>query len=118
MIRINELRLPLDSDEKELVALAAKALRCPRSKIVSLQIQKKAVDSRKKENVHFVFNVNVTLDGDEDAILAAARNPKAEKTEGYTYEAPALNRKSQLRPVVVGFGPAGPELTFSRPRRT
>lgn len=107
MIRINELKLPLDSDEKELVALAAKALRCPRSKIVSLQIQKKAVDSRKKENVHFVFNVNVTLDGNEDAILAAARNPKAEKTEGYTYEAPALNRKSQLRPVVVGFGPAG-----------
>lgn len=107
MIRVNELKLPLNSDERELAALAAKSLRCPRNKIQSVEIIKKAIDSRKKENVHFVYNVQVILDGDEDAVLAACRNPKAEKATVTEYVAPPLRRTSSLRPVVVGFGPAG-----------
>ncbi len=107
MIRVNEIKLSLDSNECELAAAAAKALRCPLSKIHSVEIVKKAVDSRKKENVHFVYNVNVALNGDEDAVLAACRNPKAEKAQITEYFAPPMRRTSTLRPVIVGFGPAG-----------
>ena len=46
MIKINEIKLPLDSDEGALRRAAAKALRCKEDKIKSLQITKKAVDSR------------------------------------------------------------------------
>ena len=107
MIKINELKLPLDSDEKELKALAAKALRCSAGKITDLEITKKAVDSRKKDNIFFVYNVNVTLDGDEDSILASCRNPKVEKGDKVVYSAPPLRRTSKLPPVIAGFGPAG-----------
>lgn len=107
MIRVNELKLSLDSDEKELRSLAAKALRCAPAKIANLEIVKKAVDSRKKNDVHFVYNVNVSLDGDEELVLAKAHNPKAEKVEIKEYEMPELRRKSTLPPVIVGFGPAG-----------
>ena len=107
MLRINELKLPLDSDGSELIALAAKALRCPKNKITGIEIAKKAVDSRKKDDIYFVYNVNVTVDGDEDALLRNCRNSKVEKGKEIIYEPPALRRTSKLRPVIAGFGPAG-----------
>ena len=47
MIRINELKLPLDEDEQELYRLAAKALKIGERHIRELTICKKSVDCRK-----------------------------------------------------------------------
>ncbi|MBQ4244432.1 MAG: hypothetical protein II702_05910 [Clostridia bacterium] len=107
MIKINEIKLPLESDEGALLQSAAKALRCSPKKITGIEIAKKAVDSRKKDNIYFVYNVNVTVDGDEDSLIASCRNPKVEKGVKYEYSAPELRRTSKLRPVIAGFGPAG-----------
>ncbi len=107
MLRINELKLPLDSDESELLTLAAKALRCPKRKITGINIAKKAVDSRKKDDIYFVYNIDVFVDGDEEILLRNCRNSKVEKGREIVYTAPALRRTSKLRPVIVGFGPAG-----------
>ena len=107
MIKINEIKLSLDSGEAELRAAAAKILRCRPEKIKSLQIAKKAVDSRKKDNVYFVYNVYAELDGDEASIVAHAKNSKVESYTPYTYEMPEIRRTSALRPVIIGFGPAG-----------
>ena len=107
MIKINEIKLPLDSDEGELRSLAAKALRCSADKIESLEIAKKAVDSRKKDNIVFVYNVLVALRSDESAVLANCRNPKAEAFEYEQVPVPQVRRVSALRPVIIGLGPAG-----------
>ena len=79
MLRINEIKLSLDSDESELLTLAAKALRCPERKITGIEIVKKAIDSRKKDDIYFVYNINVTLDGDENTVLKKCRNSKVEE---------------------------------------
>ncbi|MGN0572898.1 MAG: hypothetical protein ACI4IX_03055, partial [Acutalibacteraceae bacterium] len=107
MIKINEIKLPLDSDESELRRAAAKALRCKETKIKSLSIVKKAVDSRKKDNIRFVYNVTVEVDSDEAALIAHAGNSKVEAAEPYRYEMPEIRRTSTLRPIIAGFGPAG-----------
>lgn len=107
MIKISEIKLPLDSDEKELRTAAAKALRCKEERITSLRIAKKAVDSRKKDNVFFVYNVYAEVDSDEAAIIAHSRNSKVEAYTEYKYVMPPVRRKSTLRPVIAGFGPAG-----------
>ena len=107
MIKINEIKLPLDSDEGALRRAAAKALRCKEEKIKSLQITKKAVDSRKKDNIFFVYNVSVEVDSDENAVVAHAKNPKVETGVPYRYEMPEIRRTSTLRPIIAGFGPAG-----------
>ena len=78
MIKISEIKLPLDSDERALLTAAAKALRCKEEKIKSVQITKKAVDSRKKENVFFVYNVYAEVDGDEEAVITLERLLKEE----------------------------------------
>lgn len=107
MIRINQIKLPLDAGESELRAAAAKILRCPARRILTLEVARRAVDSRKKNDVYFVYNVNVTVDGDEDALIAKAKDGKAEKYTPFRYDLPENRRTSSLRPVVVGFGPAG-----------
>ncbi len=116
MIKVNEIKLPLDADESELRTLAARALRCSADSIASVEIAKKAIDSRKKDKIVFVYNVLVSLHGDEGSVLAKSGNPKAEMFEYIQSEAPAVRRVSSLRPVIIGFGPAGlfAALTLSR----
>lgn len=107
MIRINELKLPLSADESELKSLAAKALKINQNHITNLEICKKSVDCRKKDDIKFIFSVDVGLDFDEDKALTRINNPKISKTEKYEYKLPEIKRRSTLRPVIVGFGPAG-----------
>ena len=99
--------MPLDAGTKELTAAAAKALRCPARRILSLEVARRSIDSRKKEDIRFVYHVNVTVDGDEDEFIARAKPGKAEKYTPFSYALPPCRRVSSLRPVVVGFGPAG-----------
>lgn len=107
MIKINEIKLPLDSDESDLRNLAAKALRCNQNLISDIKIARKAVDSRKKDNVCFVYNLIVSLKCDEESVLKHSHNSKAALYEQSVYEAPENKRTSAFRPVIVGFGPAG-----------
>ena len=107
MIRINELKLSLDDDESKLKILAAKALKIPESRIESLSIAKKSVDSRKKNNLHFVYSVDVTVSGNEEKVLAKSGCKKALVVEPFSYSVPENKRNGSFRPVVAGFGPGG-----------
>lgn len=107
MIRINEIRLPLDSEEAELRKKAAKALRINEKYIKTLTIFKKSVDARKKDDIHFTYSVDVTLSLDEEQIASKCKSNKVMITKPYHYELPQNNRVSKYRPVIVGFGPAG-----------
>lgn len=107
MIRIREIRQSLDADRDDLLRAAAKALHLEPRQIQSLTLVRRSIDSRKKEDVHFRFTVDVAVDGDEDRILAKTNNPKVEKAHDPVYAMPENRRVSSLRPVIVGFGPAG-----------
>ena len=109
MLRINEIKLPLDyEDEKrDLSVQAAKALKLNTADITSLEIVKKSIDSRKKNDIKFVFSVDVCVSGDENAVASRFDGKKVQLVEKYSYTLPECKRNSSLRPVVVGFGPAG-----------
>ncbi len=107
MIRINEIKLPLEADENALLQAAAKALRCAKRDITSLTVAKKSLDSRKKDNLFFVYSVDVTVNGDEAETLNRSKNKKAMIIEPFSYTLPENKRKSNLRPIVAGFGPGG-----------
>lgn len=107
MIRINEIKLSLEAEQDELLSAAAKALKIAKRRILSLSVMRKSLDSRKKDNLFFVYSVDVTVDGDEDEILSHSRNPKAAVIEPFNYIMPENKRHSSYRPVVAGFGPGG-----------
>ncbi len=67
-------------------------------------IYKKAIDARRKDDIHFVFSVVVKSDNEEN-ILKRVKNAK--RFDNKSYEYPVLKREMKSRPVVVGSGPAG-----------
>ena len=107
MIKITELKLPLSMNDRSLLHAAAAALRCGEQRIVSLRLTKKAVDSRKKDNIFFVCNVEAEVSGDEAELARKSRSNKVSIAKPYVYEEPPLRRNSVFRPVIAGFGPAG-----------
>lgn len=106
MLKINQIKLPLTADEHDLRRAAGKALRLDENRIRTLRVTKKAVDSRKKDNIFFVYNVEVDVDGDENAILKHCGSG-VETVKKVDFTPPEVKRTSELRPVIVGFGPAG-----------
>lgn len=106
MIRIQEIRLELGESEKVLYSRAAKILRIQVQAIEKLTVYKKSVDARKKSHVFFSYTVDVTAKN-EEKIVASCQNPKVQLVTPKVYTLPENKRKSNLRPVIVGFGPAG-----------
>lgn len=106
MLRISEIKLDLDCDFHDIEDAAAKVLKINKNRILKTEIFKQSVDCRKGE-VKFVYTADVTVDGDEDKILASISSNRVIKSEKYSYSIPQSNRKSTLPPVVAGFGPAG-----------
>jgi uncharacterized FAD-dependent dehydrogenase len=107
MIRVNDLKLPLDHESGDILKAAAKTLKISEKSITDWHIYKKSVDSRKKPDIYFSYSVDVTVSGDEETILRNIPSNKALTVTQYAYEMPENRRKSTLRPVVIGFGPSG-----------
>ena len=59
MIRVGNIRVPLDADFSDIQGIAAKKLKIPREKIISAVLSKKSVDARKKSDVHFIISLDI-----------------------------------------------------------
>jgi len=105
MIRIRDIILPPEHDKNTLLYCASQALKVRASEIASLQIYKRSLDARKKPELYWVYTVDVTLRKGERQLVKQLRNKKITYEEPYYYKVPKCN--SDIRPVVVGFGPAG-----------
>ena len=75
MIRIRDLSLPPDGDMAQLVQAAARQLRISPNEIKQLDLKKKSVDARKKNDVRIIYTVDVVVKGREDKILKMAGQP-------------------------------------------
>ncbi|MGN1117066.1 MAG: NAD(P)/FAD-dependent oxidoreductase [Acutalibacteraceae bacterium] len=107
MIRVNEIKMPLSHTKEDLIKKTARALKLSVGDITELSVYKKSIDSRKKDDIYFVYAVDVVLCVSEDKVLSKLPENKASMVEKYEYEMPENKRRSSFRPVVVGFGPAG-----------
>lgn len=107
MIRINQLKLPVDHTEEALWSKAAKTLKLPVKEIESLKIIKQSVDARKKEELHFTYTVDVKVPN-EKTVLHKVNNVNVILSEKKEYHFPVNGtEKMSSRPVIIGAGPAG-----------
>jgi len=107
MLRINQLKLPLEADEAELRGAASRLLGCSAEAIEKITLVRKAVDSRDKNNIFFVCNALAETGLDEQAVAARFPPDKVSIENGELPSPPVIARNSPLRPIVAGFGPAG-----------
>ncbi len=108
MLRLTEVRLPLEHLPEALTTAVLQRLKLAPADLLGLHIHKRSPDARKKSALQFVYSLDVEL-ADEAAVLARCKDdPHLKPTPDMAYkfvaQAPA---NLQLRPVVVGFGPAG-----------
>ena len=106
MIRIRDLALPLNGDLEQLRKRAARVLNVRPGAIHTLSIARQSIDARNKSDVHYVYTVDVTADGEEGLVRRAA-SPKAALYAPQPYQFPPVRRADGVPPVVVGMGPAG-----------
>ena len=99
--------IPPDADELDrLRRAAAKALGLEETP-KKIRIIRKALDARKKRNIHYVYSLEVQL-GDKSLEERLARRPGVEILSPAPRAAPRKGaRKLALPPVVIGSGPAG-----------
>ena len=107
MIRIRDISLPPDGDMARLVQAAARQLRISPNEIKHLDLKRRSVDARKKNDVRIIYTVDVAVKGREDKILKMAHCARASLAQDPVYHVPQPRSIPAQRPVIVGFGPAG-----------
>ena len=107
MIRIREISLPPEHSVSQLSYEAARALKISNSKVRRVRLVRRSVDARKKPDVRIVYTVDVAVDGNEAKILKQSGCKRASVAPVSYYKVPKPAGELKIRPVVVGFGPAG-----------
>ena len=108
MLRITELKLPLDHSESALKAAILFRLDISETDLTGFTISRRAVDARNKKHISLIYNLDVEL-RHEKAVLSRWQNdPKISLTPDTTYRFVAhAPDKLTERPIIIGFGPCG-----------
>ncbi len=108
MLRLTELRLPLDHAEGAIEAALCARLGLGESALLSLTITRRAWDARKRSAIELVYSVDFSV-ADEAALLRKHARDRAltvKPDTRYRQVARAPTAPSK-RPVVIGTGPCG-----------
>ncbi len=109
MLRITDLKLPLNHADEALPAAIRDRLRVTPRDLIRYTIARRAHDARDKMDIQLVYSVDVTLKN-EDAILTRFRKDRhVQRTPdtGYRFVTKGGASYTGPRPVVVGAGPCG-----------
>jgi uncharacterized FAD-dependent dehydrogenase len=109
MIRITELRLPLEHPPAALPAAICQRLGLASTDLRSFAVFKRSHDARKKSALTFIYTIDVAVDGEAALLDTFADDAKIGPTPdtSYHFVTPHRPAASATRPVIVGFGPAG-----------
>ena len=105
MIRIQNIRLPLDYTEDTLRRAAGQKLHLPFEKLRSVKLRKRSIDARKRDAIVFLATLDVKAEGDSKIIAKLKKDRDIALVTEKPYRVHIC--KSTERPVIVGFGPGG-----------
>ncbi|WP_266158654.1 NAD(P)/FAD-dependent oxidoreductase [Dyella silvatica] len=108
MLRITELRLPLDHTPEDLAAAALHKLRIPASDLLSHTVFKRSYDARKSKLMLLIYTLDLEVKNEAALLKKFADDHHVMVTPDTSYhfvgQAPA---NLAHRPIVIGFGPCG-----------
>jgi uncharacterized protein len=108
MLRLTELKLPLDHGEADLRAAVRERLRADDSEIAGMAVARRGYDARRRSAISLIYTVDVALRDEAALLRRVTGDPRIGPTPdtGYNFvtRAPA---GLVHRPVVIGCGPCG-----------
>jgi uncharacterized FAD-dependent dehydrogenase len=108
MLRLTDVKLPLDHPEGALRAAICQRLGVKDGELVNFSIFRRGYDARKKSAIHLIYTLDVEV-GNEAAVLKRLKGERTvmlspDTTYRFVAQAPA---ELPTRPVVIGTGPCG-----------
>lgn len=112
MLRLTDIKLPLDHAEEALVAAIRNKLHIGAKAIRGYSVFRRGYDARRRGAIELVYTLDVDV-SDEAALLQRfAGDPHVRPTPDMAYRFVANNKNPSVgerahRPVVIGMGPCG-----------
>jgi uncharacterized FAD-dependent dehydrogenase len=108
MLRITEIKLPLDHPEEAIASAIVKKLQILPEELLSHSIFKRSYDARKKAEILLVYIVDVETTQEKQLLQRFKKDPHVMVTPdtSYRYVAQAPSNLT-IRPIVIGTGPCG-----------
>jgi uncharacterized FAD-dependent dehydrogenase len=114
MLRLNEIKLPLDHPPEAIQEAIVEKLNIKPSQLDSFTIYKRSYDARKKSQILLIYQIDVLLNPElEQTLLATfSDNHFVRSTPDTSYQFVAqaeaeFPNQNQHRPIIIGFGPCG-----------
>jgi len=101
MLRLTDIKLPLDHRPEALKTAILKKLRLPPEALLDWRVFKRAHDARNRNAIVYIYTVDVTLKDESGAPRDARPTPDME------YKFVAHAPRDFQRPLVIGAGPCG-----------
>ncbi len=108
MLRLTELRLPIEHEDAALRAAVLRRLSLADKDLLSLAVFKRAADARKPSAIMWTYTLDLEV-ANEGAVLKRLRNDRNVSVTpdmAYRHET-RLGAPPRKRPVVIGAGPCG-----------
>ena len=111
MLRLTELRLPLEHAEDALRPAIVARLGVSDQDLVRFEIYKRAVDARKRKSILLVYTIDAELKHEDKVLKRLRTDPHVSAAPDMEYRfaarATPLSNARRKRPIVIGMGPAG-----------
>ncbi|WP_348699512.1 NAD(P)/FAD-dependent oxidoreductase [Duganella fentianensis] len=113
MLRINELKLPLNHAEADLPAAILKRLAITADDLLGFTVFKRSYDARKKSAIVLIYAINVEVRDEAEVLQRLHHDQHVMPAPDTSYkfvatpEQLAAAHAGQPRPVVIGTGPCG-----------
>lgn len=110
MLRLNEIKLPLNHPESALKEAILERLGIPAEALLQFTVHKRSYDARKKAHIVLIYSVDLETTDDAGVLARNGRDVHLMPSPdmAYKFVAHGVNRDGrQPRPVVIGMGPCG-----------
>jgi uncharacterized FAD-dependent dehydrogenase len=108
MLRLTDIKLPLDHDEQALELAILSKLDISKSQLLSFDLFKRGYDARNNKNIQLIYTLDVEVDIQEALLEQFSQDPHVRLTPDMRYKFVAqASANLSHRPVVVGLGPCG-----------
>jgi uncharacterized FAD-dependent dehydrogenase len=111
MLRLTELRLPLEHSADELRAAVREALGIEGRELVGFSIARRSFDARKRGAIALIYSLDVETTREREVLERRRGDPHIAPTPDTSYrfpvQAPQAPAVPASRPLVIGVGPCG-----------
>lgn len=105
IIRISQVKVSLNHSKQDVMEKACKKAKLNINDVKEYEIVKKSIDARKKDQLQYIYSVDLHL---KSNVRLKVKDKDISVVEKKTYLLPEPgNEELSARPVVIGAGPAG-----------